>query len=119
MAAVQGVLYGNVVPAPGVPVFDAWIYCAAAYHAVQRTRLIRTGLLAAGATGFVGFAVLFAAAAVITPGLVLAPLVKPFIFVILSMYLAIPVGYALLLGSQAGVIGKWVVPLAPGKLGAS
>ena len=110
MAAVQGVLYGSVLPAPGVSLFDALIYLAAAYHGVQRTRLIRTGLLAAGATSFVGFTVLFAAAAVITPSLVLAPFVKPFIFVILSVYLVIPVGYALLLGGLAGVIGKWVAP---------
>jgi glucose-6-phosphate-specific signal transduction histidine kinase len=73
MAAVQAVLYGSVMPAPGVSLFDALIYFAAAYHGVQRTRLTRTGLLAAGATSLVGFAVLFAAAAMITPGLVLAP----------------------------------------------
>jgi hypothetical protein len=46
MAMVKGVLYGSIAPAPGVSLFDALIYFAAGYHGVQRTRLIRTGLLA-------------------------------------------------------------------------
>jgi hypothetical protein len=119
MATVQAVLYGSVMPAPGISLFDALIYFAAAYQSVQRTRLIRTGLLVDGATSVVGFAVLFFAAAVITPSLVLAPFAKPFIFVILSLYLLVPLGYALLLGGLAGVIGKWFAPLASRKLGPS
>jgi hypothetical protein len=122
MAAVRGVLYGSVLPTPGVSLFDALIYFAAAYQGVQRTRLIRTGLLAAGATSLVGFATLFAAATVITPSLALGALVavfeEPFIFVILSVYLLVPVAYALLVGALAGVIGKRPAPFAPRKLGA-
>jgi hypothetical protein len=119
IAAVRAVLYGSVMPAPGVSLFDALIYFAAAYHGVQRTRLIRTGLLTAAATSFIGFAILFSAAAVITPGLVLATYDKPFIFVILSVYLLVPVTYALLIGGLAGIVGKWPAPLARRKLGAS
>jgi len=118
IAAVRAVLYGSVMPAPGLSLFDALIYFAAAWRGVQRTRLVRTGPLVAGATSVVGFVALFFFAAVITPGLVLA-FAKPFIVVILSAYLLIPLGYALVLGGLAGVIGKWFVPLAPLKLGTS
>jgi hypothetical protein len=115
LMTIQSLLYGSIAPTPGVSLFDALVYFLAAYHGVHRTRLVRAGMLAAGGTCFIGFTVLFAAAAIITPGLVVAPFVNPFIFVVLSAYLLIPMGYAVLLGALAGVVGRWVVPVV-GKL---
>ena len=115
MAAVEGVLYGSIAPLPGVSLFDAVIYFAAAYHVVQRTRLVKMGLFAGAATSFIGFVVLFAAAAAVTPRLLLA-LQQPFILVILSVYVLVPVCYAVLLGAMAGGISRWVAPFAFRKL---
>lgn len=102
----RGLIFGSVVPAPGVSLIHALIYFWSGYYAFQRTRLVRTATLAALATSGVGFTILFAAAAMITPSLVLAPFDKPFIFVILSVYLLVPAGYAALVGALAGVIGR-------------
>jgi hypothetical protein len=54
--------------------------------------------------------VLFAAAAMITPDLVLAIFVNPLLLLILSVYLLIPLGYAAALGALAGVVGRWLPP---------
>ena len=108
---VKGVWYGSIVPCPGTSLLDALIYFGAGYHAFQRTRLLRAGLLAAAATSVVGTTVLFAAAAIITPGLALAVVVNPLLLLILSVYLLIPLGYAVLLGALAGVVGRWLPPV--------
>ncbi len=110
---VKGLWYGSVVGAPGVSLFDAVIYFFVAFRGVQRTRLIRTGMLAAGATSFAGTAVLFAAAAIITPGLVLAIFLNPLLLLIVSVYLLVPLGYGVFVGALAGIVGKWVAPAAP------
>jgi len=104
--------YGSVVGAPGVSLFDAVIYFFAAYCGVQRTRLIRTGVLTAAATSLVGFVVLFAAAAIVTPSLAVALFAKPFLFLILSAYLVVPLAYAVLVGVLAGNFSRWVAPHA-------
>jgi hypothetical protein len=109
---VQGLWYGSIAPCPGVSLLDALIYFGAGYHGFQRTRLVRVGMLTAAVTGFVGFAVLFATAAIITPGLVLATFANPLLFLILSVYLVIPLGYSAVLGTLASVVGKWVAPTA-------
>jgi hypothetical protein len=113
MMIVKGLWYGSLVGTPGVSLFDAAIYFFVAFRSVQRTRLIKTGMLAAGATSFVGMTVLFAAAAIITPGLVLAIGVNPLLLIIVSVYLLVPLGYGVLLGALAGVVGRWVAPAAP------
>jgi hypothetical protein len=98
------------VPCPGTSLLAAAIYFWAGYRGFQRTRLIRAGLLAAAATSVVGTTILFAAAAMITPGLVLAVVVNPLLLLIVSVYLLIPLGYAALLGALAGVVGRWLPP---------
>jgi len=104
------VWYGSLVQAPGLSLVHALIYSWAGYHASQRTGLIRTGMLAAAATSFVGFTVLFTAAAIRDPALILAPFSKPFIFVILSILLLMALSYAALVGAVSGMIGRWVAP---------
>ena len=99
--------------APGVSLVDALIYLWAGYHGFQRTRLIRTGMLAAGGTSFVGFTTLFTAMAIRTPVLLLAPFSKPFIFVILATLLLIALGYGTLVGAIGAVVGRWTAPDAP------
>ncbi len=113
MMLVKSLWYGSIVGTPGVSLFDAAIYFFVAFRGVQRTRLIRTGMLAAGATSFVGMTVLFAAASIITPGLVLAIFVNPLLLLIVSVYLLIPLGYGVFIGALAGIAGKWVAPVAP------
>jgi hypothetical protein len=101
--------YGSIVGAPGVSLFDATIYFFTAYRGVQRTRLLRTGVLAAGAISLAGFIVLFASAAMVTPGLVVALLANPALLLILSAYLLVPLTYAALVGALAGMFSRWIV----------
>src|SRR6202158_306398 len=109
---VRGLWYGSITGAPGVSLLDALIYFWAGSHGFQRTRLIRAGILAAAATSFIGMTVLLAAAAMISPDLVLAIFVNPLLLLILSVYLLIPLGYAAALGALAGVVGQWLPPSA-------
>jgi hypothetical protein len=105
--------YGSLVQAPGLSLLHALIYLWAGYHGSQRTRLAKTGMLTAGATGFVGFTVLFSAAAIRDPGLILAPFSNPFIFVILALLLLLALSYGVVVGAVGGIIGRWVAPTAP------
>ncbi len=100
--------YGSVVGTPGVSLLDAAIYFVAAYRGVQRTGLIRTGVLVAAASSFVGLSVLFTAAAIVTPGLAAALLEHPALLLILSVYLLVPLTYAALVGTLAGTFSRWV-----------
>lgn len=54
--------------------------------------------------------VLLAAAALVTPDLVRAIFVNPFLLLIVSVYTFIPAGYAVVLGALAGVVGRWLPP---------
>ncbi len=110
---VRSTLYGSVMPGPGVALFDALIYFGAGFYGFQRARMIRAGVLAAASSSVVGFLALFGSAALITPGLMLAPFAQPMIFLILLVYLAIPVGYAMLLGALGGLVGWCVGGRAP------
>ena len=105
--------YGSLVQAPGLSLFHALIYLWAGYRGSQRTRLARTGMLTAGVTGFVGFTVLFTAAAIRDPGLILAPFSNPFIFVILTVLLLMALSYGIVVGAVGGLIGRWAAPTLP------
>ena len=109
----KGLWYGSFVQAPGVSLLHALIYMWAGYHGSRRTGLIKTGMLTAGVTSFVGCTVLFAAAAIRDPSLLLAPLSKPFIFVILWVLLLLAVSYGVMIGTLGGIIGRWYAPRAP------
>jgi hypothetical protein len=115
---IKNLWYGSPVQAPGISLLDALIYSWAGFYAARRTGLIRMGVLAAGATSFVGFATLFTAIAIRTPGLLLTPFSKPFIFVILSVLLGLALGYSILAGAVGGVVGKWVASTPPRHLHA-
>jgi hypothetical protein len=101
------------VQAPGVSFSDALIYLWAGYHGARRTRLIKTGMLAAAGTSFVGFTILFTALAIRMPGLLFAPFAKPFIFVILATLLLIALGYGALAGTVGAIFGRWTAPDSP------
>jgi hypothetical protein len=104
------VWYGSVVGTPGVSIFDAGIYFLISYRGVQRTRRIGTGVVLAAATSGVGLLVLFAAAAIITPGLAVALAKQPLFLSILSVYCAVPLAYSILIGLLAGIVGRWMAP---------
>jgi hypothetical protein len=106
------VWYGSVVGAPGVSIVDAAIYFLSAYRGSRRTSLVRTGMLVAGTTSLVGSVVLFAAAAVITPSLATALFAQPFLVLILSAYIAVPLAYAMFVGALGGILGRWTRPRA-------
>jgi hypothetical protein len=109
-AAISIVWYGSIVGAPGISILDAAIYFLTGFRGVQRTRLISTGVLLAAVTSVVGSLVLFIAAAMITPSLAVALFAQPSLLLILSVYLAVPLGYSALVGLLAGVVGRWVRP---------
>lgn len=105
-----GALYGSVMPAPGVSLFDACVYAAAGWSVGRRSRSIRRAMIAAAAVATAGFVTLFAAAAVITPSLVRAA-AHPFVVIILGTYWLVSVTYAVLLGMVAGAAANWTSPL--------
>jgi len=109
----RGLWYGSLVQALVVSLADALIYVWAGYHVFRRTRLIKTGMLAAWGTSLVGFTILFTGIAIRTPGLLLAPFRGPFIFVILATLMLIASGYGALMGAIGAVVGKWAAPDAP------
>jgi dipeptide/tripeptide permease len=74
---------------------------------------MKTGMIAAAGTSFVGFTILFTAIAIETPGLLLAPFSKPFIFVILATLVLIALGYGALVGAIGAIVGRWTAPDAP------
>jgi hypothetical protein len=108
--ALSIVWYGSIVGTPGVSIFDAAVYLLISYRGVQRTRRIGTGVVLAAATSGVGLLVLFAAAAIITPGLVVALVEQPLLLLILSVYCAVPLAYSILIGLLAGIVGRWMAP---------
>jgi hypothetical protein len=111
--------YGSPVQAPGISLFDALMYGWAAYRGARQSQLIRTGVLAGGVTSFVGFTGLFAAIAIGSPGLLLAPFSQPFIFIILFVLLSMALGCGILAGTLGGVVGRWTATIAPGERRAS
>jgi hypothetical protein len=107
---VATVWYGSVLPTPLVALFDALIWFVAAYRGVQRTGLVRTGVLVAGASSALGCVVLFGSAALITPGLAAALFAQPALVLILSVYLLVPLAYSAAVGALAGITARWLVP---------
>jgi len=108
----KGLWYGSVVQAPGVSLLDALIYLWAGYHGSRRTRLIATGILAAGSTSLVGFTTLFAAAAIRLPSLLMFPVAHPASLLILSALLLTALGFGVVIGCVGAVVGR-CMPSAP------
>jgi hypothetical protein len=100
--------YGSIVGAPGVSLFDGAIYFFTAYGGFQRTRLTMTGIVASAASSLVGFVVLYASAALVTPGLAVALFANPALFLILSVHMLIVLAYAALVGTLGGTFSRWV-----------
>jgi hypothetical protein len=100
------VWYGSLAGTPGVSLLDAAIYFLIACRGVKRTGLIKTGGLVAAASSFVGLVVLFSAAALVTPGLVVATLVNPVLLLILTVHLLVPLSYAAFVGTVAGTVSR-------------
>jgi hypothetical protein len=109
---VKGLWYGSLVQAPGVSLLDALIYLWAGYRGSRRTRLVRTGIVTAGTTSLVGFTTLFAAAAIRTPSLLMGPLENPAYLLIFAALLLTALGFAVVLGSISGAVGRWAPPAA-------
>jgi hypothetical protein len=62
--------------------------------------------MAAGSTSLVGFATLFTAIAVRTPGLLTIPINNPGYLLIFSALLLIAIGYGAVLGFIGGIVGQ-------------
>lgn len=102
----------SLVQAPGVSLLDALTFLWAGYYGSQRTRLVRTGIVTAGTTSFLGFAMMAVYAAIKMPSLVLAPFEKPFIFAIMFILLAIALGFGIVVGAVGAAVGRWLPPTA-------
>ena len=88
----------SLVPAPAISLLHCVIYLWAASRSSWRTRLIRTGIVAAGASALFAFVVTFAFLALETPGLVAVAFSKPFIFVILTVCLLLALAHGVVMG---------------------
>ena len=106
----RGLWYGSVVQAPGLSFADALIYLWAGHYSFRRTRLLRTGMIAAGGTSFIGFLILCSSLAITNPRLVLAPFSQPFIFVILATFSLMDLGYGVVVGAIGAIVAKWTTP---------
>jgi len=100
----------SLVRAPGVSLLDAAIFLWAGYYGSHRTGRLGTGIVAAAATSFLGFATFFVYAAITTPSLLLAPFEKPFIFVIVSILLVMALGFGIAAGTVGAMVGRWLPP---------
>jgi hypothetical protein len=103
---VRGLWYGSVVGAPGVSLFDALIYFAVGFHTTRRSRLIRTGVLTAGAASIAAYTVLFVTAAAITPDLVVAAVRHPALLLIATVYLLVPLSFGVFWGIAGACAGR-------------
>ena len=106
-ARIKALWYGSLVQAPLVSLAQGVAYACGGYFASRRTGLMRTGTIVASATSVIAFTTQFTAFAVIDPRLLAAPFEKPFIFVILAVYLLVASAYAALAGSIGGAVGRW------------
>src|SRR5262249_44674695 len=100
----------SLVPAPGVSLFDALIFLWAGYYGSRRSGRLRTGIITAGVTSFVGFAMFFVYAAITMPRLLLAPFENPFIFVIMSILLVLALSFGIVTGTIGAAVGRWLPP---------
>ena len=98
----------SLVQAPGVSVLDAIVCAWAGYHVSRRTRLVRTGLMAAGITGLFAPGIFLTAAAVRDPRLLLAPFSKPFIFVILFTLSVIAISFGIVFGAFGAALARYL-----------
>jgi hypothetical protein len=105
---LKSLWYGSPVQAPGISLFDAAIYAWAAFPATRHSGLLTTGIVAGAVTSVVGLAALYLALATFTPGLILAPFTRPFIWIILGTFLSIALGYGILFGIVGGAVGRGV-----------
>ena len=105
---VKALWYGSLVQAPLVSLACGVTYFCAGYFAARRTGLVRTGTIVASAASVIGFLVQFTGFAIDEPRLVAAPFDKPFIFVILAVYLLIAMTYAAVAGFVGGMFGRWL-----------
>lgn len=114
IAAIRGDAVGffgwlpRALPAPGVSLLDAVIYAWTAYYAARRTRLVRTGLMAAAVCSFVNLALLFIAFD-LKFGLLQTMFAKPSLtwVVILAAYQGLALGFSVvpgLIGASLGVV---------------
>ena len=101
----------SLVQAPGVSVLDAIVCAWAGYYVSRRTRLVRTGLMAAGITGLFAPGIFLTAAAVRDPRLLLAPFSKPFIFVILFTVSLVAISFGIVVGAFGAALARYLPPV--------
>ena len=100
----------SLVPTPGASVLDAAIFVWAGYYGSQRSGRLITGIVTATVTSVIGFTTFFIYAAITRPTLLLAPFENPFIFVIMTILLAIAVTFGIVAGMAGAAAGRWFPP---------
>jgi hypothetical protein len=110
--------FGNpsLLPAPAVSMLDAVILLLAGFCGAQRTGRVRTGLITATVTSLCSFLMFLAYASATTPGLLMAPFEKPFIFIILASLLSIAVAFGLAVGLLGAALGQRLSPARKARL---
>jgi hypothetical protein len=98
----------SLVPAPGVSLLDALTFVYAGYYGTRRTGRLKTGIVTAGATSFVGSVMFFVYAAITAPGLLMAPFETPFVLVIVSILLLMAVAFGIAWGTVGAAVGWWL-----------
>ena len=100
----------SLVPLPDVSLLDALTFAVAGYYGAQRTCLIWTGIVAAGATSLLGFAMTAVIMEIRVPGLLPGLIEQPGLLIIASIMLAVAIGFGLVVGTVGAALGRWSPP---------
>lgn len=100
----------SLVPTPGVSLLDAVVFMWAGFYGAQRSGRLSTGLVTATVTSLSGFTIFVVYAAITRPTLLLAPFENPFIFIIMTILLAIAVAFGIVAGMAGAAAGRWLPP---------
>ena len=108
LTRLVGLPHPALFQAPGVSAQDATLCLLAGYFASQRTALIRTGAIMAGAINALVVTMVFVSLAINTPALVLLLFHSPGYVFFPSVYLLIGLGFGIGVGSVGGIVGRWL-----------
>jgi hypothetical protein len=97
----------SLVPLPNVSLLDAFALLWAGYYGAQRTRLVRTGVVTAGATSVLGFVMTAAFLTLTVPGLLPGLFEQPLLLLFPCIYLSVAVGFGVVVGAGGAVLGRW------------
>jgi hypothetical protein len=97
----------SLLPAPNLSLLDALFFLVAGYSGARRTGRVSTGIVSAVSLGVIDFAAFAVLTPLLFPTLPEAVWSKPFILMIASVFFALALAFASVLGAAGAVVGGW------------